>query len=62
MKRGSMVLLDTLKIWSRAEQLDAQGRLRPFFPRPGTGRGGGPVGFNGRRNAPQDLYPPVLPD
>lgn len=65
-----MFLIETLKILPYADQIDEQGHLRPFFPRPPReGHGGGRGGHRGRHRGARgagparrrDLYPPILP-
>jgi hypothetical protein len=43
---GSTFDIEVLRVWPRAEQLDALGLLRPFFPQPpGPGNGSGGAGL-----------------
>jgi hypothetical protein len=42
---GTRFSIEVLHTWPKAEQLDALGRLRPFFP--GNGGGGRDFGFGG---------------
>nr|XP_034585280.1 basic proline-rich protein-like [Setaria viridis] len=50
---GTTIRIEVLRVWRRDEQLNAQGQLRPFFPRPpGPGPHGGPA------PAPGGLAPP----
>lgn len=57
---GSTFDIEVLRVWPRAEQLDASGLLRPFFPRPpGPGNGSGGAGLERFTDPPP--FGPVYP-
>jgi hypothetical protein len=57
---GSTFDIEVLRVWPQAEQLDASGLMRPFFPRPlGPGNGSGGAGLE--RFADPHPFGPVYP-